>query len=145
MTKAKQLVTYDRAELERLLSELRRELVGLKFQSATGQLTNSARIGYVKKEIARILTIIRESELEIAHIPAKASGKIMYVKKERIDTKESDKRKQKTKKADEKTASEDELLNESEDLKGALEETPQNANVATNEPDQLEDKSDNDN
>ena len=44
-------------ELARKLHETRQELFNLRFQSATGALENSARVGGVKREIARILTI----------------------------------------------------------------------------------------
>ena len=43
--------------------EYKKELFGLRFQQATGQLENTARIKTVRKNIARIKTIIREREL----------------------------------------------------------------------------------
>ena len=63
-----------RAELRRLgdsellgrLGEARRELFNLRFQLATGQLDNSARIGAVKKDIARLSTFMREREIAAA-------------------------------------------------------------------------------
>jgi large subunit ribosomal protein L29 len=63
-----------RAELRRLgdsellgrLGEARRELFNLRFQLATGQLDNSARIGAVKKDIARLSTFLREREIAAA-------------------------------------------------------------------------------
>jgi large subunit ribosomal protein L29 len=48
--------------LERL-SEARRELFNLRFQLATGQLDNSARLGEVRREIARLVTFLREREI----------------------------------------------------------------------------------
>ena len=50
-------------ELLNKVEEYKKELFGLRFQQATGQLENSARIRTVRKNIARIKTIIREREL----------------------------------------------------------------------------------
>jgi len=47
-------------ELETRLAELRKEQFNLRFQRATGQLANTARVGHVRKEIAKIVTIIGE-------------------------------------------------------------------------------------
>lgn len=46
--------------------ELKSELFNLRFQSATGQLSNPQRISECKKDIARVKTIIRERELAAA-------------------------------------------------------------------------------
>ena len=50
-------------ELLNKVEEYKKELFGLRFQQATWQLENTARIREVKKSIARIKTIIREREL----------------------------------------------------------------------------------
>ena len=50
-------------ELLNKVEEYKKELFGLRFQQATGQLENTARIREVKKSIARIKTISREREL----------------------------------------------------------------------------------
>ena len=50
-------------ELLNKVEEYKKELFGLRFQHATGQLEDTARIKNVKKSIARIKTIIREREL----------------------------------------------------------------------------------
>ena len=50
-------------ELLNKVEENKKELFGLRFQQATGQLENTARIRTVRKNIARIKTIIREREL----------------------------------------------------------------------------------
>ena len=50
-------------ELLDKVEEYKKELFGLRFQQATGQLENTARIKTVRKNIARIKTIIREREL----------------------------------------------------------------------------------
>lgn len=62
----------DTFEDERLLDELRRsreELFNLRFQAATGQLDSHGRIRAIKRDIARIYTIIRERELGIRATP----------------------------------------------------------------------------
>ncbi len=59
---------------EDLVSELRdmqQELFNLKFQKATEQLENKARIGHVKQDISRIKTVLRERELSISSVDAK--------------------------------------------------------------------------
>ena len=66
-------VELDTFEDERLLDELRRakeELFNLRFQSATGQLDSHGRLRSVKRDIARIYTVIRERELGIRAAPA---------------------------------------------------------------------------
>ena len=50
-------------ELNLKLGELKAELFNLRFQNATNQLENPVRIADVKKNIARVMTIIREREL----------------------------------------------------------------------------------
>lgn len=50
----------------RKLNELRLELIKLRLQAKMGTLTNTARIRNVRKDIARILTIMREEELKQA-------------------------------------------------------------------------------
>jgi large subunit ribosomal protein L29 len=63
----------DTFEDERLLDELKRakeELFNLRFQAATGQLESHGRLRAVKRDIARIYTVIRERELGIRATPA---------------------------------------------------------------------------
>jgi large subunit ribosomal protein L29 len=48
------------------LSEAKEELFNLRFQNATGQLDNSARLGQVRKDIARFETLLREREIAAA-------------------------------------------------------------------------------
>ena len=50
-------------ELQKKLADLKEELFNLRFQMATGQLENTARIAQVKKDIARIQTEMRAREL----------------------------------------------------------------------------------
>ncbi|MDP5228078.1 MULTISPECIES: 50S ribosomal protein L29 [Arthrobacter] len=63
----------DGLDSERLVAELRKakeELFNLRFQSATGQLENHGRLKSVKRDIARIYTVLRERELGIRPEPA---------------------------------------------------------------------------
>ena len=65
-------VELDTFEDQRLVEELRKakeELFNLRFQSATGQLENHGRLRAVKRDIARIYTVIRERELGIRATP----------------------------------------------------------------------------
>jgi len=67
-----ELDTFDN---ERLVEELRKakeELFNLRFQSATGQLESHGRLRAVKRDIARIYTVLRERELGIRATPAVA-------------------------------------------------------------------------
>ena len=57
-------------ELVIRLREAKEELFNLRFQSATGQLDNNRRLQTVKKEIARIYTVMRERELGLTIAPA---------------------------------------------------------------------------
>jgi large subunit ribosomal protein L29 len=66
-------VELDTYEDDRLLDELKKakeELFNLRFQSATGQLESHGRLRAVKRDIARIYTVIRERELGIRATPA---------------------------------------------------------------------------
>ena len=66
MSTAAELREADETELETRLAEAKQELFNLRFQIVTGQLDNSARIQTVRRDIARILTILREKEIEAA-------------------------------------------------------------------------------
>jgi large subunit ribosomal protein L29 len=58
--KAKELRTLTRAELEQRLREAQEELFNLKFQHKTGQLSNPLRIREVRKDVARLKTLLGE-------------------------------------------------------------------------------------
>ena len=66
MTKTKELRELNLDELEQKLVEAKHELFNLRFQVATGKQDNSARLGQVRREIARIATLLREREIEAA-------------------------------------------------------------------------------
>ena len=68
----------DKIEDSLLAEELRKakeELFNLRFQSATGQLDNHGRLKAVKRDIARIYTVLRERELGIRAVPVATEAK----------------------------------------------------------------------
>jgi len=64
MVTASELVTMNQDELETRLGDSRKELFNLRFQLATGQLDNFARMGQVRRDVARILTVLRDREIQ---------------------------------------------------------------------------------
>ena len=65
----------DNARLLEALKSSKEELFNLRFQAATGQLDNASRLKSVKRDIARIYTILRERELGIrGDVPAAAQA-----------------------------------------------------------------------
>jgi len=66
MTKAKELRELNLNDLEQKLVESKHELFNLRFQLATGKQDNSSRLGHVRREVARIATILREREIDEA-------------------------------------------------------------------------------
>ena len=65
MMKAKELKNLSVEELTKKLDELKKDLFMLRMQHATNQLDNPLQIPAVKKDIARIKTIIREKETNV--------------------------------------------------------------------------------
>ena len=63
--KASELRDLTVEELQTKLTELKEELFNLRFQLAVNQLENTSRSGAVKKDIARVSTILRQRELGI--------------------------------------------------------------------------------
>ena len=53
-------------ELETRLTEAKQELFNLRFQHVTGQLDNSAKLTQLRRDVARMLTILREQEIAAA-------------------------------------------------------------------------------
>ncbi|TSA46704.1 MAG: 50S ribosomal protein L29 [Actinomycetales bacterium] len=64
-TTAEELRQLTAEELTNKVREMKEELFNLRFQAATGQLESHGRLTAVRKEIARVYTIIRERELGI--------------------------------------------------------------------------------
>ena len=62
--KANEVRNMSASELEAKLTELKKDLFFLRMQHATNQLDNPVKISMVKKDIARVQTIIREKQLE---------------------------------------------------------------------------------
>jgi large subunit ribosomal protein L29 len=62
MMKAKELREIDHQELIDKESSLRQDIFNLRFQKATGQLSNTAIIGKTRKELARVKTILNEKK-----------------------------------------------------------------------------------
>ena len=58
--KAEELRKLDASELENKLKELKKELFNLRFQHAINQLDNPHRIVEVKRDIARVMTILQQ-------------------------------------------------------------------------------------
>jgi large subunit ribosomal protein L29 len=67
--KAHELDELNDVDLETRLREAKEELFNLRFQAATGQLESHGRLRTVKKDIARIYTVVRERELGIRTMP----------------------------------------------------------------------------
>jgi large subunit ribosomal protein L29 len=67
--KAHELDDMNDIDLEARLREAKEELFNLRFQAATGQLESHGRLRTVKKDIARIYTVVRERELGIRSLP----------------------------------------------------------------------------
>lgn len=63
--KATDIRNLTTTEVEQKVKSLKEELFNLRFQLATGQLENPARIREVRKDIARANTVLRERELKI--------------------------------------------------------------------------------
>ena len=68
-TTAAELRALSRAELNTKVTELKQELFTLRFQAATGQLESHGRLRAVRKDIARIYTVIQERALGIVEDP----------------------------------------------------------------------------
>ena len=70
---AHELDDMNNTDLEARLREAKEELFNLRFQAATGQLESHGRLRTVKKDIARIYTVVRERELGIRSTPDASS------------------------------------------------------------------------
>jgi large subunit ribosomal protein L29 len=68
--KMREIRGFNSTEVQQRLADLREELFNLRFQYATRQLTNHARIREVRRDIARIQTLLREQEWELPEMEA---------------------------------------------------------------------------
>jgi large subunit ribosomal protein L29 len=73
-TTANELDDLNNVDLEQKLREAKEELFNLRFQAATGQLESHGRLRTVKRDIARIYTVVRERELGIRQTPGTEDG-----------------------------------------------------------------------
>jgi large subunit ribosomal protein L29 len=85
MATAFELDEMTNVDLESKLREAKEELFNLRFQAATGQLESHGRLRTVKKDIARIYTVVRERELGIRTAPGADDEKTQKTKKEGAD------------------------------------------------------------
>jgi large subunit ribosomal protein L29 len=60
---AKQMRDMEDAELFKQVATLRKEVLGLRFANATGELDDTAGVGRARRDLARALTVVREREL----------------------------------------------------------------------------------
>jgi large subunit ribosomal protein L29 len=67
--KARELRDLDDNELSKRVAELAKEVFGLRFANATGELDDTAGLGRAKRDLARALTVARERELAVAGTP----------------------------------------------------------------------------
>jgi large subunit ribosomal protein L29 len=63
MIKPREIRDLSEDEIEQRLMETKEELFNLRFQNATGQLDNYKRLGELRRDVARLKTILREREL----------------------------------------------------------------------------------
>jgi large subunit ribosomal protein L29 len=73
VTTAQDLRSLDDGELLQRIDEARRELFGLRFRHATGELENTAALRTAKREIARVLTVARQRGIDVPET-VKANG-----------------------------------------------------------------------
>jgi large subunit ribosomal protein L29 len=73
MTSATDLQALEDRELLQRVDEARRELFGLRFRHATGELENTAALRNAKRELARVLTIARQRDIDVPDT-TKANG-----------------------------------------------------------------------
>jgi large subunit ribosomal protein L29 len=65
--KAKEMRDLEDKELAERIAVLRKEVFGLRFANATGELDNTAGMGHAKRDLARALTVARERALSIGN------------------------------------------------------------------------------
>jgi large subunit ribosomal protein L29 len=73
MTTATDLRTLSEDDLVKRIDEARRELFGLRFRHATGELENTAALRHAKRELARVLTVAQQRDIDVP-TTAKANG-----------------------------------------------------------------------
>lgn len=71
--KTSEIVQLSRAEIEQRLLDAREELQNLQFQLATHQLDNQVKVRWVRRDVARLITVLHEFELGIRKEPENTS------------------------------------------------------------------------
>lgn len=74
MSSAAELRAMSDSELRDKLDEAKEELFKLRFQKSIGQLENTARMGYVRHDVARIKTVLRERQLAAQAVKEEKHG-----------------------------------------------------------------------
>ena len=74
MNRAEMYHNLTTTELKEKLSSLKQELFNLRFQHSTGQLKNPLQIDTVKKDIARVMTVLKEREMNVPKNTGKKKG-----------------------------------------------------------------------
>ena len=85
-----ELDTFEDQRLAEELGKAKEELFNLRFQSATGQLESHGRIRAVKRDIARLYTVIRERELGIRETPVATEAPAKAKKSTKKKTEQAD-------------------------------------------------------
>ena len=67
--KANEIRDLEASELAKRVTELRKEVFGLRFANATGELDDTAGLGRAKRDLARALTVTRERGLQAGNDP----------------------------------------------------------------------------
>ena len=84
MPSAVELAELADDELATRLAEYRRELLNLRFQLATSQLDNPARLSAARRDVARVLTLMREREIAVAEgVQAPQAASARYLSRRR--------------------------------------------------------------
>jgi large subunit ribosomal protein L29 len=65
--KAKEMRDLEDSELTKQVGVLRKEVFGLRFANATGELDNTAGVGHARRDLARALTVVRERAAQSAN------------------------------------------------------------------------------
>ena len=78
MKKASELRTMTADELRQEETNLRKELFNLRFQQVTGEIENPLRIRMVRKDIARVLTVINE-KLKVKSLSSQTEFSLLYI------------------------------------------------------------------
>src|ERR1700678_2276476 len=108
MPTATELRELDDEELDTRLAEYRREILNLRFQLATGQLDNYSRLNAAKRNVARVLTVLRDREIALAE--GRDAGPVFLERPVRPARRRPETEEDATEESDEPTAESDEIV-----------------------------------